>query len=190
MTTMIDATTPPAPALYAEREAHQLELLFKEAKRRQRRRRLRLLSFALTFALVVGAVFGVTYRAFASSSNAGAPTPALAAASSAKILTCRNTAVARPTTFVISCADGNTALTKTHWTTWNANEAVGTTSFAINLCTPDCAASKMSYFPGTVHFSEPVATKQGKLFSLIVVRYKMGGASKFFRFSFKGDPSF
>ena len=68
-------------------------------------------------------------------------------ASPVKILACTGTTLSRPRNFVISCADANAALTQTHWSTWSANRATGTTRFALNLCTPYCAASPMSYFP-------------------------------------------
>lgn len=121
-----------------------------------------------------------------------APVGAVApSASTVKLLTCSNAKVFKPATFVISCADANAELTATHWSTWNATSAAGTTRFALNLCVPYCAASKMSYFPkSTVRLTDPVTTKHGRLFSSLVVRYQLKGKSKTFSFSWKGDPSF
>ena len=111
--------------------------------------------------------------------------------SAAKILTCTGTTVSRPSNFVITCADANAALTKTHWSTWNADSAKGTTRFALNLCKPYCAASKMSFFPNsTVRLSDPVMAKHGRLFSKLVVRYIYRGKADSFSFSWVGDPSF
>ncbi len=108
-----------------------------------------------------------------------------------KVLACNGATVSRPSNFVISCADANAALTKTRWSTWNARGATGTTRFAINLCTPYCAASPLSYFPkSTVRLSAPIATKQGRLFSKLVVRYTYRGKLTSFSFSWSGDPSF
>ncbi len=102
-----------------------------------------------------------------------------------------DTTVVRPTSFVITCADGNASLTATHWSTWSASGAVGTTRFALNLCTPYCAASKMSYFPhSTVRLTRPVATKHGRLYSRLVVHYLLKGKATTFSFSWSGDPSF
>ena len=112
-------------------------------------------------------------------------------ASAVKVLTCTGTTVSRPSNFVISCADANAALTQTHWTTWSANSATGTTRFALNLCKPYCAASKMSYFSkSTVRLSTPVSAKHGRLFSKLVVRYLYQGKMLSFTFSWIGDPSF
>ena len=112
-------------------------------------------------------------------------------ASPVKILACTGTTVSRPRDFVISCADANAALTETHWSTWSANRATGTTRFALNLCTPYCAASPMSYFPkSTVRLSAPVTTRHGRLFSKLVVRYIYRGKATSFNFSWAGDPSF
>jgi hypothetical protein len=61
----------------------------------------------------------------------------------------------------------------------------------MNPCSPNCASSKMSYFPDSpLILSEPVATAHGRLFSLLTVRYRRGGKVTTFRFSWKGDPSF
>ncbi len=112
-------------------------------------------------------------------------------ASPVKILACTGTTVSRPRNFVISCADANAALTETHWSTWSANRATGTPRFALNLCTPYCAASPMSYFPkSTVRLSAPVTTRHGRLFSKLVVRYIYRGKVTSFNFSWAGDPSF
>jgi hypothetical protein len=170
---------------------HESQLLFREARRRARRRRLRWLSMALVGATVAGVLFSAAYGAFGSSS---APTrtssASLVARATPKVLTCRGTTVARPSTFVITCADAYTQLTKTHWTTWSSSEATGVTTFAMNLCTPNCAASKMSYFPGSrVRLSSPLNTSHGRVFSSLVVRYTITGHTKTFRFSFRGDPS-
>ena len=135
---------------------------------------------ALAAALVV--------PAFAIAPSSGASTMKSPAV---KILTCTNTTVSRPSNFVITCADANAALTKTHWTTWNAKGATGTTRFALNLCNPYCAASKMSYFPNsTVRLSAPVTAKHGRLFSKLVVRYIYRGKTDSFSFTWTGDPSF
>jgi hypothetical protein len=65
------------------------------------------------------------------------------------------------------------------------------TSFALNLCTPYCAASPISYFPhSSVTLSAPVKTRHGRLFSKLVVRYIHRGKATSFIFSWAGDPSF
>ena len=167
-----------------------LELLFKEAKQRARRRKLRWFAVALVVALTAGVVAGVTYGAGGSTARGHAPVPPLAL-TSAKVLTCQGTGVVRPRTYIITCADGYTQLTNTHWTTWTAKSAAGITTFAMNLCKPYCAASKMTYYPNSaVSFTSPVATKHGSLFSLLTVRYRSGGRPHVFHFSYRGDPSF
>jgi hypothetical protein len=61
----------------------------------------------------------------------------------------------------------------------------------MNLCKPYCAASPITYFPNSsVRLSAPDVTKQGRLFSSLVVRYRANGKLKSFRFSWRGDPSF
>jgi hypothetical protein len=168
-----------------------IKLLFKEAKLRERRRRLRWLSLVVAIIVAAGVISGIAYATTSSSGTNGRGSPAaLAASSDAKVLTCQGTDVIRPRTFIVTCADAYTQLTDTNWSKWTSAGASGTTTFAMNLCKPYCAASKMSYFPdSTVRFSLPVSTKRGQVFSLLVVHYESSGREHVFRFSFKGDPS-
>ena len=118
--------------------------------------------------------------------SSGASTPA-----ATKLLTCSDTTVSRPSNFVISCADANAALSATHWTTWNATSAVGTTDFVLNLCKPYCAASKRTnFYNSSVRLSAPVTTKHGRLFSKLVVRYRYQGKTDSFSLSWVGEPRF
>ncbi len=167
-----------------------LELLFKEAQQRARRRKLRWMAAAAATVLIAGVVAGVTYGAGGSTARGHGPVPPLAL-TSAKVLTCQGTDVVRPRTYIITCADGYTQLTNTHWSTWTSTKAVGTTTFAMNLCKPYCAASKMTYYPhSAVTLTSPVSTKHGSLFSSLTVRYQSGGHSRVFHFSYRGDPAF
>jgi hypothetical protein len=99
-------------------------------------------------------------------------------------------AVATPVSLVISCADGNTELTATKWSSWSATSATGATTFALNLCTPNCAASPMTLFPrSTVRLCAPVATKNGAIFSRIEVTYQRDGKAAKFTTSWTGDTN-
>jgi hypothetical protein len=192
MSIVTDPTTTreiaPAPS---EVTSGPLELLFKEAKQRARRRRLRWIGLAMAAVLTAGVVAGVAYGAGGPGSHGSASVPPLAVSTNAKVLTCQGTEVARPRNYIITCADAYTQLTNTHWTRWTSKGAVGTTTFAMNLCKPYCAASKMTYYPNSaVSFTSPVTTKRGSLFSLLTVRYQSGGHPRVFHFSYRGDPSF
>jgi hypothetical protein len=194
MPTFTESSTSPE-ATQTQRHAHlfdAIKLLFKEAKQRERRRRLRWLSIFVAAIVVAGLASGIAYAATGSPANSGHGLPAaLAVGTDAKVLTCLGADVVKPRTFVITCADDNTQLTDTHWTRWTSTSALGTTTFAMNFCKPYCAASKMSYFPDSrVQFSVPVSTKRGEMFSLLVVHYVSAGHARVYRFSFKGDPSF
>ena len=141
--------------------------------------------------VTAGVVAGVAYGAGGPKPQGSASVPPLAVSTNAKVLTCQGTEVARPRNYIITCADAYTQLTDTHWTRWTSKGAAGTTTFAMNLCKPYCAASKMTYYPNSaVSFTSPVTTKHGSLFSLLTVRYHSGGHSRVFHFSYRGDPSF
>ena len=82
---------------------------------------------------------------------------------------------------MLSCADANSELKSTHWRSWGVREAVGSTDFGVNLCTPTCVASRMRFFPAsTVRLLDPKATAKGALFSRAVITYTLGGAHKTF----------
>jgi hypothetical protein len=190
---MISTTEPDVvPATEEIPEIPPVEVLFKEAKARERRRRLTWLGAAFVTLALVAVLVGATMNAFGSTpSSSGASTSALASTKSAGLLSCNGASVTKPTNFVITCADANTQLTKTQWTKWTASGARGTTRFAMNLCVPYCAASPMSYFANSkVDLSAPVKTSKGTFFSLMVVHYTQNGKAKTYRFSWKGDPSF
>ncbi|MGH3733148.1 MAG: hypothetical protein ACRDVC_07215 [Acidimicrobiales bacterium] len=172
-------------------ETDTLEMLFKEARQRGRRRRLRRGALALVVVLAAGVVVGATYVAGGSPAHSPASVPPLTVGASPKVLTCQGTDVIRPRNYIVTCADAYTQLTNTHWSRWTSTSASGTTTFAMNLCKPYCAASKMTYYPkSVVSFTSPVATKHGSLFSMLTVRYESAGRSHVFHFSYRGDPSF
>jgi hypothetical protein len=93
--------------------------------------------------------------------------------------------VVKPVNFTITCADGYTVLSATRWTTWSASRAVGTTTFGLNFCVPNCAASRITYFPkSTVRLSAPKKTVDGLLFTRLSVGYVLHGANKSYGITF------
>ncbi len=184
------STRNPLPPYESQSES-ALELLFREAKRRQTRRRWRWFGAALALILTASAVAGVALSAGGSSPQHHGSARPLASGTDAKAWTCQGTEVVRPVNFIISCADAGARLTNTKWSSWTTTGAVGETTFALNLCKPYCAASKISYFSNSrVTFSAPMPTPHGKLFSRLTVRYRLGGKMKSFSISYRGDTSF
>ncbi|HEY5304587.1 MAG TPA: hypothetical protein VIJ86_11110 [Acidimicrobiales bacterium] len=164
-----------------------VEVLFKEARRRERRRRLRRWgSVVLVVGIVsVAMVVGVRYAGSSLPSSRGPVS--VASNTSVKVITCSGSSVVRPRTLVVSCADANTVLTSTRWSTWNVKGANGTTTFGMNLCTPYCAASPISYFPhSTVRLYAPETSAHGTHFSELVVTYDVSNKVKTFDFSWTG----
>jgi hypothetical protein len=110
----------------------------------------------------------------ATAASASAPLP--------RILDCSGKPLLRPTgTLVLSCADANSEIRKTRWSSWGRTSAVGTTDLGLNLCNPNCASSKMSFFPGSrVRLSGVKQTKLGLLFTRVTVSYVLHGKTKVF----------
>lgn len=165
------------------------ELLFKEAKARQRRRRIRGVAFAMLVVGIAAAAMAIGVSAAGPASNSsGSSASVLASNHGVKVITCTGAPVVRPSTLIITCADANTLLTATHWSTWNAKGAAGTTRFGMNLCTPYCAASPITYFPhSTVSLSAPLTSHHATYFSQLVVHYVTGSSRKTFDFSWRGS---
>jgi hypothetical protein len=99
-----------------------------------------------------------------------------------KILDCGGKPLVRPAgTLVLSCADANSELRKTRWSSWGRTSAVGVTDLGLNLCNPNCASSKMSFFPNSrVRLSGVKRTKLGLLFTRVTVSYVLHGKTKVF----------
>jgi hypothetical protein len=120
--------------------------------------------------------------------------PALAVPSATsngtRLLGCAGAAVIKPSTFGMGCDGAYRELTKTHWSSWTASVASGTTDFGVNLCRPTCAQAKVTFFPNSrVRASSPVTTSRGRLFSSVVVRYRRDGKERSFEWRTRNDPA-
>ncbi|MGH2851269.1 MAG: hypothetical protein ACRDLP_11695 [Solirubrobacteraceae bacterium] len=113
----------------------------------------------------------------AGATAAGATTPG-----SPKLLSCAGRPLVKPTaTVVLSCADGNSEIKQTDWSTWSAGGATGTTDFGVNPCTPTCVASRMRFFPrSTVRLADAKRTASGLLFTRAVITYTFHGTRRTF----------
>jgi hypothetical protein len=73
------------------------------------------------------------------------------AATSAKILlSCSNKYGAKPSTYVLSCADFNSKFTDLHWTSWGSTTAYASGEARWNDCTPNCVSGHWKTEPVTV----------------------------------------
>ena len=100
-----------------------------------------------------------------------------------EIMTCAHVAVVHPTSFVISCADGNSYLQKLKWSTWTSTLAKATATYTENNCTPYCAAGKFINHPAKVTLSVVKKTSSGRLFTKLHVSYVVGKKTKTFSFA-------
>jgi hypothetical protein len=118
--------------------------------------------------------------ALAATSAIVVPASATASKRLPALLSCSGKRLVRPTGMVvIACADANAELRSTHWSSWTASAASGTTDWALNLCTPTCAASKITDFPdSSVRLSQPTKTSHGVVFEKVTVHYRLHGKTE------------
>jgi hypothetical protein len=80
------------------------------------------------------------------------------------VVNCPGEPQIRPASFVLTCADDNSYLTGLSWSSWNARSALGTGTWHINDCAPDCARGHFLTYPVDVTFwrSRPVTNSPGE----------------------------
>ena len=71
-------------------------------------------------------------------------------------------AMVRPKSFVLACADGNSAFDKLTWTTWAPGLASAKGTLVQNDCTPYCAAGHFHRYPALVVLWGSKATSHGE----------------------------
>jgi hypothetical protein len=86
---------------------------------------------------------------------------------------CVGKAVVKPKAYVIACADANIQLLSMHWRLWSSTKAVGTGLYDYNTCTPTCVSGRFVNDPATVTLSLPKKGSAGRVFSKMVVSYRV-----------------
>ena len=71
------------------------------------------------------------------------------------VFNCAGEPQIRPGSFVLTCADDNSSLTGLSWASWTAGTALGTGTWHINDCTPDCAHGHFLTYRVDVTFWRP-----------------------------------
>jgi hypothetical protein len=107
----------------------------------------------LTLAAAVFAITGLAITGLTLSGSAQAATahPAAAPAARTVVFDCPGQhAMVRPKSFVLACADGNSALEKLAWSTWAPGLASAKGTLVQNDCTPYCAAGHFHRYPALV----------------------------------------
>ena len=133
------------------------------------------LSFTIP-ALAVGALaLGATAAATVPSAwSAAHPAHAKTGASRTVVFTCARQAQVRPQSFVLTCADGNSAVAGLSWSAWTPSQAKASGKEQENTCTPDCAQGTIRSYPARVMLSraKPVPHHPGeKYFTRMTIHY-------------------
>lgn len=91
--------------------------------------------------------------------------PATARPAPVVVLDCLSKPRTEPRDFVLTCADGNTALNRLGWTSWTATMASAVGTLTENDCIPYCAAGHFHNYPVLVVLWRPVGYLHGQRFS-------------------------
>jgi hypothetical protein len=114
------------------------------------------------------------FLAGCASARSGATAPASPAVTqrSTVVVDCSGQRQTRPSSFILTCADANDALTALHWVSWAASQAFGTGTEKVNACTPDCADGKFASYPAliTLWRPEPLPGHPGVLYFTRITR--------------------
>ena len=100
--------------------------------------------------------------------------PATPQATKTVVFDCLNRTQVRPKSFVLACADANSALSGLSYSSWTSAYAAASGTQVVNDCIPNCAAGKFLRYPAVVVFwrSEPVAHHPGeKYFTRVTLMY-------------------
>jgi hypothetical protein len=90
----------------------------------------------------------------------------------------------RPRDFILTCADGNSYLTKLSWTTWTSPFPTATGTQMINNCIPYCADGTFRSYPVDVVFwrREPLPHHPGvQYFTRVTVLYPAARPPAYYR---------
>jgi hypothetical protein len=80
----------------------------------------------------------------------------------------------KPQSLTQYCADAGTGVTKIKWSSWTSTRAVGTGSYYVNLCEPDCADGKLVWAKVKVVLSGAKLTR-GKRYLMNVTVSSING---------------
>jgi hypothetical protein len=80
----------------------------------------------------------------------------------------------KPQSLTQYCADAGTGVVKIKWTSWTSTRAIGTGSYYVNLCEPDCADGKLVWAKVKVVLSGAKFTR-GKRYLMNVTVSSLNG---------------
>lgn len=120
--------------------------------------RLRITAAALTLC-GLAATFAVAGPMSSSAAAAGGlaqSAAAVTAESSVPVLVnCLRHGDVRPSTYIFTCADANSAVIGLHWVSWTSTDAFASGTYAFNDCIPFCVEGHVHRFPALVVLWRP-----------------------------------
>ena len=85
-----------------------------------------------------------------------------------------NSPIVRPSMIYIACGTGNVSVSHISWSSWGALGAIGTGTFNVNDCLPNCAEGTFSSVPASVSLASPIEVAGTPLFQHLSVNPESG----------------
>ena len=126
-------------------------------------------------AALTAILLALGFLAGCASAQGGTTAASVAAPRSVVVVNCLGKQQTRPSSFILTCADANDALSGLHWVNWGA-EAFATGTEKINNCKPNCAEGKFVSYPALVAVwrPEPLADHPGVRYFTKITRIYPG----------------
>jgi hypothetical protein len=106
-------------------------------------------------AVLIAVLLSVAAAGCASTPTRATDTALIQRSGGTVVINCLFKSQARPSSFILTCADANDVLTGLHWVSWGPGAAFAAGVEQINDCTPNCAAGKFVNYPVLVNLWRP-----------------------------------
>lgn len=110
---------------------------------------------AVLIAVLVAVLLSVATTGCASTPTRATDAALIQRSGGTVVINCLFESQARPSSFVLTCADANDVIAHLHWVSWGSGAAFATGIEQINDCTPNCAAGKFINYPVLVNLWRP-----------------------------------
>lgn len=78
--------------------------------------------------------------------------------------------MARPSSIVLACGDGNAQVVDLNWSSWGPADARATGDYAVNDCNPNCVGGRIHTYPATITLGDVKTEGETRYFTTLTVQ--------------------